>query len=84
MKTFLKIPQSDYEPLRSALDAQLGYPNDFAPTSIIPNKKPFADGNVYVAIPSEWPTDLTAQYTIDEATWNAAKPILLNTKSVDN
>jgi hypothetical protein len=75
MITFLCIPKAEYEPLRSSLDSVLGYPNDVAPTSIIPNLKPSADGNCYTAVPAEWPIDLIQQYIVDEATWteNRAK-----------
>jgi hypothetical protein len=71
MKTFLAIPQAEYDSLRASLDAALGYPNDVAPTSLLPKLKPSADGNCYTAVPAEWPTDLTAKYVVDEATWMA-------------
>jgi len=84
MSVFLSIPFSNYEPLRSALDVQLGYPNDFAPTSLIPNLKASQDGNCYTSVPDSWPTELFSQYVVDEATWRSFKPFKLKTKSVDN
>jgi len=69
---YLKIPQANYEPLRASLDAELGYPSEFVPTSLIPNKPVNADGDVYVAVPSKWPTDLISQYVVDQAIWKAA------------
>jgi hypothetical protein len=72
MKTFLSIPQTAYESVRNGLDSALGLSGIGFDTSIIPNKKPAQDGNIYVAVPAEWPTDLTAQYAVDEATWRAA------------
>ena len=80
MKTFLSIPASSYESVRNGLDTALGLSGIGFDTSIIPNKKPAQDGNIYVAIPSEWPQNLVSQYVVDQDTWRAAQP---KPKSVD-
>lgn len=74
MKNLLQIPQENYEALRLALDAQNGFPNGATDTSIPANKPAQADGNVYAIVPSEWQTDLFAQYIVDESTWIAGQP----------
>lgn len=83
MSIFLSIPVSEYEPLRLALDTSLGFPNETAPTSIIPNMRAFQDGNCYIAVPDSWTSDLVSKYVVEESVWRNAKPSLLKPKSVD-
>ena len=71
MSTFLSIPNDKYESVRSLLDERIGLPNDYFQTSLVPNLNPYTDGNVYVAVPDDYPIDIISEFTIDETTFRA-------------
>jgi len=73
MKTYLAIPQSDFESARNKIDILLGFPNEAIVSCFNPNTKALKDGNIYVTALPEWDLSQFSKYVVDEENWNSSK-----------